>query len=723
MADNTLTVDPKVARILKDMRDYDTEFKQWEKRTSNIVKIYRDHDQAADGRSNPARFNILWSNVQVLQPAVFSRLPKPDVSRRFRDNDPVGRVAALILERALEYEIDHYPDYKAAMRNSVLDRFLGGRGVAWVRHETDIEQQSAAGQITDDEDNNQGAEQQGAYTEVLKGECAPVDYVHWKDFGHTVARTWEEVPRVWRNVYMDKKAVEARFGPEWANALPYDVTANKSSNTEKQQNGAMENQTCIAEVWDKSEGVVMWFSRSAQRVIEERQDPLHLANFWPCARPLYATLTNDTLVPVPDYKLYQDQADQLNKLAVRIDGLIDQLKVYGVYDASAPELVRLFKEAGNGDLIPVKNYAAFAEKNGLKGTVDLFDLTQTVAALAAAYDATDRAKQQIYEIMGIADIVRGSSDPSETATAQRMKGQFGNMRLRSNQMSVIEFATELLQIKAQIICKHFQPQTILAIAAVSQLSPEDQQIVPQALELLIGPRAVDPNADTTESPLAGFRIEVSSDSMVQMDEQQEKADRIEFLSGVSAYLQQAIPAIESTPQIAPLLAGLLKFAVSGYKVGKTVEGMIDNAIDQLTKEAANPQPKPDPEMQKAQAQMQLEDKKLQNAIQIEQARVEANKQLAFAEQQAQAQQQAHQNQLDAQKDAEKMAIEERLEQQRMAFEAAQKARDEEQAERDRISQERMNALDNEVKLLIAERNARAQEQAAEERQEMRGEEE
>jgi hypothetical protein len=64
-------------------------------------------------------------------------------------------------------------------------------------------------QITDDVDEP---------NEELEYECAPVDYVHWKDFGHSVARTWEEVTRVWRAVYMTKDALEERFGKEMAKA-------------------------------------------------------------------------------------------------------------------------------------------------------------------------------------------------------------------------------------------------------------------------------------------------------------------------------------------------------------------------------------------------------------------------------------------------------------------------------------------------------------------------
>ncbi len=98
---------------------YEKDFKKWETRVEKILKRYRDDTHITNNRS--ARFNILWSNVQTVIPAVFARLPKPDVTRRFKDNDPVGRVAALILERALEFEIEHYSDYRVVVLEELGD--------------------------------------------------------------------------------------------------------------------------------------------------------------------------------------------------------------------------------------------------------------------------------------------------------------------------------------------------------------------------------------------------------------------------------------------------------------------------------------------------------------------------------------------------------------------------------------------------------------------------
>jgi len=205
MANDKATVDHSYEDWYKTIMGYERSYKRWEARVDRIVKKYKD-DSRYDRNPN-ARFNILWSNVQTIQPAIFARLPRPDVSRRFRDNDPIGRVASLMLERALEFELEHYGDYKSAMNNAVLDRLLGGRGVAWVRYEPHIVGSDSENepnpmdddgyQVTEDSDE---AETEGAKEienpERIEYECCPVDYVHWKDFGHTIARTWEEVTAV-----------------------------------------------------------------------------------------------------------------------------------------------------------------------------------------------------------------------------------------------------------------------------------------------------------------------------------------------------------------------------------------------------------------------------------------------------------------------------------------------------------------------------------------------
>jgi len=652
---------------------YERTYKEWEGRADKIVKRYRDDNRT---RNNPnAKFNILWSNVQTITPAIFARLPRPDVSRRFRDNDPIGRVASMMLERALDYEITHYGDYKSAMNQAVTDRLLGGRGTAWVRYEPHIvgEMNDEAEGAPDDgyqitEDIDEAETEGGIYREDqerIEYECAPVDYVNWRDFGLTVARTWEEVTAVWRKVYLGRPALVERFGEELGNKIPLDTKPETSKSfNEKMGEGARE--ACVYEIWDKTSGEVLWLSKSMGEILDVRPDPLKLENFWPCPKPLFSTLTSDSLIPIPDYVLYQDQARQLDTLADRIDGFIQALKVRGVYDASEPALGRLFTEGENNTLIPVKNWGAFAEKQGMQGAINLVDIAPIASALQMSYQAMDQVKGQIYEIMGIADIQRGQTDPNETLGAQIIKSNNAAGRLKTMQHAVVDFATELLSIKAQIICNHFTDDTIVKISGAMQLSPQDQQLIPQALGLLRNEAA------------KNFRIEVTSDSMIFQDEQQEKADRMEFLTAMGQFFQQAVPMATAVPETTPMLMEMLKFAVTAFKAGKGLEGLIDETADKFREQAqkAEGQPKPPtPEMQKLQMQMQIEQAKIQadaakaqQDMALEQQKMQMQMELEKAKQEYQAQENQLKFQLEDQRNRQQAEMDMRVAQMKMMTE-------------------------------------------------------
>lgn len=644
---------------------YERSFKDWEGRADKIVKRYKDDQRL---KNNPqTRFNILWSNVQTITPAIFARLPRPDVSRRFRDNDPIGRVASMMLERALEFELEHCPDYKSAMSNSVLDRLLGGRGTAWIRYEPHIEKVAKdvpdeGVQVTEDieagedyekdEDGERAvspdSEEEDEYEEQISEEYSPIDYVHWKDFGHTVSRTWEEVSAVWRRVYMNRPALVERFGEKLGYEIPLDTRPKEFSRNYKPAEGDYE--AVIYEIWDKETEQVIWLSKSMGEILDVRDDPLELEDFFPCPKPLYSTLTTDSLEPIPDFALYQDQARELDTLADRIDGLINALKVRGMYDTAIPELARLFSEGENNALIPVQNWGAFSEKNGLKGAMDLVELKPFADALNLAYQAMEQVKNQIYEIIGIADIQRGQTDPNETLGAQIIKSNNASGRLKTMQHAVVDFATKLLQFKAQIMCKHYTDETLVAISGAMQLSEQDRALIPQALELL-----------RNESS-KNFRIEVTSDSMIYQDEQAEKQDRIAFLASVGQFMQMALPVASQAPELTPMLMEMLKFGVTAFKAGKQMEGIIDETADQFRNQAKEMQgqPKPPPpEIQKLQLQLQAEQQKMQAETQADAQRLQAEQ--AFEQQKLQMEMQAKQQEAMLRQQVEQAKIQAQIE--------------------------------------------------------------
>lgn len=555
---------------------------KWVERARKVIKRYRDERDALSARRR--KFNILWSNVQVLQPALYGRMPKPEVSRRFKDQDPVGRTAALILERCLEYEVEQYPEFEATMKGCVEDRLLPGRGTAWVRYEPQIVTEP---QLSDSEDSK---------IEHLAYECAPTDYVNWEDFLHNPARTWEEVWWVARRVYMTRDEGVERFGAKFKNVPVQGKTKGFDWN-EVTPKEAMKAKAAVWEIWDKTDKTVCWVAENYRQELDSKPDPLELEQFFPCPRPLFATTTTGSLVPVPDYCMYQDQAEELDTLTQRIAMLAKALKVVGVFDASQKGLRRMLTEGFDNDLLPVDTWAAFAEKGGLKGTVDFLPVENVIKVLIGLYENRESCKQIIYEVMGISDIIRGSSNASETLGAQELKAQFGSMRLRSSQNAVAMFATDLFRLKAQIICSKYDPKTIVQMSGIA--STPDAANAEAAIQML------------KSGPLRDFRISIEADTLAQLNESQEKADRIEFLTAAGGFLKEALPVIQAAPAAGRLLGEMLLFGVRGFRVGRTIEAAFEQAMAQMDAAAQAPQGIP-PE---AQEQMQAQQQELQKGQQ------------------------------------------------------------------------------------------------------------
>lgn len=532
------------------LRRAEKEFSQWEERCKRIVKRYRDEREENPSEST-VRFNALWSNIQTLLPTLYARTPAPDVGRRHRDADPVGRAGAQILERATVYTLDAY-DFDHLAEQCVLDYALTGRAVAWAEYEAGLEGEDAA--------------------EEVSYEMAKCAYVDWRDFRHEPARCWAEVGWVARRHYYTYEMVRDRFGADIAaenlyEAMPEDLDADQdfSRNFKRAQ---------IWEIWDKRMGKVVWFCPQYKQALLDSHEPvIKFKGFFPCPRPLYGTLTNDTLIPVPDYAEYQDQARELDRLTARIALLTKSLRVAGVYDASVTSLQRLIEEQAENELIPVENWPRLAGQGGLKGAVDWLPMAEIAATLLQLYDARERVKRDLAEISGVSDIVRGQGDyggrGEVTATEQRIKGRFATMRLNDRQREVQRFLRDLIRLKVEIMAEMFSPMTLWIMSGFEFLPQSDPQTFGAAVAMI------------RKDPLREFRIDIETDSTIAEDEAEEKEDRMELIRTLAPFLEKAIEAVERIPGIAPVINELLLFVVRGFRAGRSLETSLEQALPQI----------------------------------------------------------------------------------------------------------------------------------------------
>ena len=579
----------EVRRWLAEIELYDKEYKNWVSRAKKIVKRYRDERSSADDETR--RLNLLWSNIQTLTPALYGRTPKAEVVRRFKDRDPVGRTAAEVLERATNISIETDPSFDGLMKSVVQDRLLVGRGTAWLRYIPTF------GPAQTGEDNEE-------FRPVID-EKAPAEYVFWQDFGHTPARRWPEVKVVWRRIFMSRAELVDRF-KEIGKKVPLNHKPAKMSDDDSKAHGGVFRKAVVYEIWDKSDRKVHWVSPDfTERVLDVKDDFLHLQGFFPTPEPLYGTTTSDTLVPVPDYLEYQDQAKEIDELTGRISLLVSALRAAGVYDASAEGVQRLLdpSESMENKLIPVEAWAAFSDKGGLKGVIDWMPIKEIAEVLGGLIQARREAKDDLFEVSGLADIVRGQVDPREKLGQSEIKSQFATMRMGNSQADVARFARDIIRLKAEIIAEHFAPETISAMTGMPDFGkePERPETPPgvggetngrEAFETKKTEKARQFQAALEllrDDRLRSFRVDIETDSTIKLDEQEDKAARIEFLAAAGGFLQQAMPAAQQVPKIGALLGEMLLFGIRGFKAGRTLEASFEEAIEDLREAPAQPQ--------------------------------------------------------------------------------------------------------------------------------------
>lgn len=523
------------------------------------------------------RVNMFYSNTTVIKESLFNSLPKPTVSRLHFgewDND-VARVAALIVQRALIYQTKRAPYFEDGVKSAILDRLVPGMGTVWVEFKGAIQPEYSP---------------TGVVTKRGKPECVEIKRVYWKDLVWDPARSWEESTWVGRKLHY----TEAKAKERWPKHNFGDVAQTKSpTSIETSMNYG---KVCVIQVWDKDTNEVLHMTEIGD-VLDRAPDPYQLANFFPTPKPLIASPPTRKFLPLADYYMAQDQYLEMDILYARINLIIEAIRVAGVYDAAQPAIGRMLGGTEN-KLIPVDDWAMFAERGGLKGSIDWFPVETVAQVLTHLVSTFSFIKNQLYEVTGMSDITRGSSNQYETAAAQQIKAQFASVRLNGYQRDTSKFVAEILRIIAELTVQLYSRDQLSAICG--KLPEEDQQYVEAALQLL------------QNDFLSQCSIDIETDSLTQADWGLEQQQRMTYVQALSQFIQSALPVAEASPQLGPLMAAICKFATVGFKGSSELEGVVDNALNMLTEAAKNPEQKPSPEQIKAQA----EQEKLQGEIQI-----------------------------------------------------------------------------------------------------------
>lgn len=614
-------------------------FKAWKAEIDNALA--REKDYRTDGRrivelfeAQKAKrdpFAILYSNTETLGPAVYNAVPIPVVDRRFKDADPLGKLAAETGTRLLKYlieaESEDYDSFDELMQTTTLNGLVPNRGMIRWKY------------VANDD---------------VSKECVYGESVKWDKVFHGYARTWKKIPWLGFEWDMTRAELVANFGPEIGNAVKMsspDEDDRRSDGKKQELKGV--TLAKVYEIWNKADRKVRFISPGyAKGIMKTVDDPLQLENFFPTAKPLNFMGKISTLVPTPLYVQYEQQAQELNDITRRLKALIKALKVRGFYDSTITGIEKVL-EAEDNTMIPVENRASMPDAMGMDKMLWLMPLKDIVSTVQALYVQREQCKQIIYEITGISDILRGSSVASETATAQNIKNQWGTLRLKKFQKEVQRYCRDSLRIMLEIAVTRFSVQTISGMtglpfptqgqktaaqmqvqqqqqqaaiqAQFSGQPPQPPQVPPQVQQVLQSPAWEDVIALLKDDTQRNYRVDIQTNSTIDAEATQDKQDIADLLNAMSQFLNGMAPLVENGTMPMEVAKQVLLAIARRYTFGPQLEDAINQMTDQ-SQQQKGPSPEDQAKAQAAQAKSAADQAQAQADTQKAQLQMQVDKQ-------------------------------------------------------------------------------------------------
>ena len=564
---------------------------KWQQKISAAEKKYAEYyDLVKEIRSyyrndrNRNKQNIFWASIETLKPFLYFKQPVPFVIRTRQNSDEVETLAAAVMERALLWDMKQF-DFDSVIKYARNDFLLSGMGILWEQYNPEFYHVG---------------------NELIKnGEQVDTVYVSPTSFlcDSEKVEVWEDVTWIARRTCLDLKETAANFSADIVEYL------------EARFGDAA--RITVYEIWDKISKCIYFLSPEyPYDFLDVYEDTLHLSGFFPCPKPIMATLTNDGIIPVPDYVEIKTLLDELDGVNNRMRLTMQALKVSGCYDNGFPELANILDK--DVTLVSLSEFDKLKEAGGIKGVIDFAPIGQYVEALQTLATRRQTLIDSIYEITGVSDIMRGSSKAGETATAVTKKTNFGTLRNQDRQNDMQRFLKDLLRIKAEIICEQFSPQFLLSFLNSEELKDMDKAI--RAVKLL--------KADKLRSMI----IDVETDGCYDLDLEKERT--LKILHNVNEIISMAFNVVSNQPALLPLYKQMLECAVTSMPKARQFSAVIEEAFKKIETELNKPDVNPllqnnrMLEVQKQKINQDYEIKKEQNQIKREELELKKAEALA-----------------------------------------------------------------------------------------------
>lgn len=521
-------LDPvSVNHWLKKIKKSEEKYKDYHSLIDKIREYYRN-----DKLKNIN--NLFWSSIETLKPFLYFKTPKPYVERKDKSSDPVTLLACKIMERALDWNLSQF-DFDSVIKYARNDFLLVGMGVCYEKYKPTFKTIDVKNKI-----------------DIVDKEQVDTIYLSPKDLIMDTenVKVWEDVSWVARKINMSRQEVIDQFGEQSEKLLELDA----------------DKRVLVYEIWDKSDKTIKYLTESLpNRFLKIIEDYLHVDGFFPFPKPIFATLTNDGMIPVPDYVQIKNMLNEMDGINARMRLIMKALKVSGVYDNSFSRLADIFEK--DVTLVSISEFDRLKEVGGIRGVIDFIPIEQYITALQALAQRRDDLSKQIYEITGVSDIMRGSSNQNETATAVTKKTNFGSLRNQDRQNDMLRFITDLLRIKAEMICELFSPQALASFLPKSDLEKEED--VKAAIRIL--------KTDKMRGMVLGIETDISYKN------ENTEQNTLESVTRINEIIVKAFEVVSKQPLLLPLYQKMLESLVITLPAARQYENVINDVFGKIEK--------------------------------------------------------------------------------------------------------------------------------------------
>ena len=596
----------------------------------DVLKIYESDEQ------QEVPFNILFSNTETLLPALFSSQPRPIVQRRFKDDDPLGKMASEAGKRTLEHLLDTnrdgYEAFTEAMESAVLDTLLPGRGMIAVKYDATFATLAEPRPPDQDDETAPNPPQEPA--EYAQSESVCVESLVWDRIIIGYAKKWNKVPWIAYEWFLSKEEVANLLGPDIATKLTYTRESESEHEDGRRKSSGDEKlgtrrTACVYQIWDKAGGKKIRYVAPSYKedMLKEEEDPLGLTGFFNTPRPMAFVRKSSNLTPTAPYKMYRVQAQELNRIQKRINKIVEAIKARGAYDSSLGPTLEKIMDSDDNALIPTETASALATEKGFQNAIWFMPLDILIAVLVQLYQARESCKQVIYEITGISDILRGSTQASETATAQTIKNQWGTLRLKRMQSEVARYSRDLLRMILELAATKLSEKTWAAMTNLPFVTTAQRQQLELQAKLITQMQGPLPHNHPLQAELAkpvwgkvlkllkddmqrSYRIDIETNSTVEPEATEDKKELSELLAMLGQFLNGVGPLVAKGVMPFEIAQSMMLFVARRHRLGTEIEEYLKQ-MKPPTQEDQGAEQQAQRMKQELQAQQQQAQKELQ----------------------------------------------------------------------------------------------------------------